>query len=61
MGDLFACESFSQGTLANFDALVDFCRIRGYVSTARKNGLNALDALRRVFLGNPFVPAVNTS
>jgi hypothetical protein len=24
--------------------------------TARKNGLNALDALQRVFLGNPFVP-----
>jgi len=49
------------GTFRSFDALVDFCRIRGYVSTARKNGLNALDALRRVFLGNPFVPAVNTS
>ncbi len=49
------------GTFRNFDALVDFCRIRGYVSTARKNGLNALDALRRVFLGNPFVPALNTS
>jgi len=49
------------GTFRNFDALVDFCRIRGYVSTARKNGLNALDALRRVFLGNPFVPAGNTS
>jgi len=49
------------GTFRNFDALVDFCRIRGYVSTARKNGLNALDALRRVFAGNPFVPAVNTS
>ena len=31
-------------------------RIRGYVSTARKNGLNALDALRRIFLSNPFVP-----
>lgn len=31
------------------------------VSTARKNGLNALDALQRIFLGNPFVPAVNTS
>jgi hypothetical protein len=31
------------------------------VSTARKNGLNALDALQRVFLGNPFVPTVNTS
>ncbi len=37
------------------------CRIRGYVSTARKNGLNALDALRRVFAGDPFVPAVHTS
>jgi len=48
------------GTFRNFDALVDFCRIRGYVSTARKNGLNALDALRRLFLGNPFIPAVNT-
>jgi len=49
------------GAFRSFDALVDFCRIRGYVSTARKNGLNALDALRRVFLGHPFVPAVNTS
>jgi transposase len=49
------------GTFRSLDALVDFCRIRGYVSTARKNGLNALDALRRVFVGNPFVPAVNTS
>ena len=49
------------GTFRSFDALVNFCRIRGYVSTARKNGINALDALQRVFLGNPFVPAVNTS
>ena len=49
------------GTFRNFNALVDFCRIRGYVSTARKNRINALDALQRVFLGNPFVPAVNTS
>ena len=49
------------GTFHNFDALVDFCRIRGYVSTARKNGLNALAALRRVFSGDPFVPAANTS
>ena len=49
------------GTFRNFDALVGFCRIRGYVSTARKNGLNALEALRRVFAGDPFVPAVNTT
>ncbi len=49
------------GTFRSFEALMNFCRIRGYVSTARKNGLNALDALQRVFLGNPFLPAGNTS
>lgn len=49
------------GTFRSFQALVNFCRIRGYVSTARKNGLNALDALQRVFLDNPFVPTGNTS
>jgi transposase len=49
------------GTFRSFQALVNFCRIRGYVSTARKNGLNPLDALQRVFLGNPFVPTINTA
>jgi len=49
------------GTFRSLDALAEFCRIRGYVSTARKNGLNALEALRRVFMGNPFVPVVNTA
>ena len=33
-----------------------FCRIRSYISTARKNAIGALDALTRVFTGNPFVP-----
>ena len=47
------------GTFRGFDALVDFWGIRGYVSTTGKNGRNALDALRRVFLGNPFIPAAN--
>jgi len=49
------------GAFRSFDALVDFRRIRGYVSKARKNCINALNALRRVFLGDPFIPAVNTS
>ena len=44
------------GTFRSLDALKTFCRIRSYVSTARKNGLNVLDALRRVFDGNPFIP-----
>jgi transposase len=49
------------GTFRSLESLGDFCRIRGYISTARKNGLNALDALRRVFLCDPFIPAPNTS
>ncbi|MBN1606238.1 MAG: IS66 family transposase [Polyangiaceae bacterium] len=49
------------GTFRSFAALVNFCRIRGYVATARKNGLNALEALRRVFTGNPFLPTADTS
>jgi transposase len=49
------------GTFRSFGALVNFCRIRGYVSTARKNGLDALQALQRVFLGNPFLPEIKNS
>jgi hypothetical protein len=43
------------------ETFVDFCRFRSYVSTARKNGLNAFEALRRVFSGEPFIPTVDTS
>jgi transposase len=37
-----------------------FCRTRGYISTARKNGVNALDALVGVFKGAPFVPPLTS-
>ena len=33
-----------------------FCRIRGYVSTLRKQGINVLEALHSVFLGKPIMP-----
>ncbi len=38
-----------------------FCRIRGYISTARKNAMGAIDAIARAFTGNPFLPNFNTS
>jgi transposase len=34
-----------------------FCRIRGYISTARKNAVPILQALQGAFEGNPFIPA----
>ncbi|HAF48291.1 MAG TPA: IS66 family transposase [Anaerolineaceae bacterium] len=34
-----------------------FSLIRGYISTARKNGVNVLDALRQAFDKNPYLPA----
>lgn len=36
-----------------------FCRIRGYISTLRKQGLAVLPALTRVFEGHPLVPSLS--
>lgn len=34
-----------------------FGRIRGYISTARKNAKNVFEAIRDAFEGNPFIPS----
>ena len=33
-----------------------FCRIRSYLSTVRKHGLNVLSQIEAVFNGHPFMP-----
>ncbi|MBE9080542.1 hypothetical protein IQ241_25235 [Romeria aff. gracilis LEGE 07310] len=33
-----------------------FCRIRGYISTLRKQGIAVLDALKSAFTGSPILP-----
>ena len=33
-----------------------FCAIRSYISTARKHGLNTIDAIHNAFLEQPFIP-----
>lgn len=35
-----------------------FCRIRGYLSTARKNAVNILEAIQGAFDGHPFIPSL---
>ena len=36
-----------------------FCRIRGYISTLRKQGYSVLDGLTSVFAGQPFMPRLD--
>jgi len=41
------------GSFRSPDGAKMFCRIRGYLSTLRKQGRNALDALIALFSGKP--------
>lgn len=38
-----------------------FAAVRAYISTARKQGINAIDALYHAFLGQPFIPNTITA
>jgi len=45
------------GTFRSVQGAKTFCRIRGYISTVRKNSLSVINAIQAVFQGNPFIPA----
>lgn len=44
------------GTFRSREGGYAFCRIRGYISTARKNACSAFDAIRMALNNNPFIP-----
>ena len=43
------------GTFRNKLGADMFCRIRGYISTARKQGINVLDAIEGIWVENILV------
>lgn len=46
------------GAFRTVEGAERFCAIRGYISTARKNGCRVLDAIQDAFAGIPFIPSV---
>jgi transposase len=48
------------GTFRTAEGADVFCSIRGYISTARKNGCRVLDAILDAFQGSPFIPSVGS-
>jgi transposase len=46
------------GTFRSSEGAQQFCRIRGYISTLRKQGIQVLDALKLVFMETPLFPSL---
>lgn len=57
--DIRMCKLKSKisGSFRSSSGAEDFSKIRSYISTAKKQGHNILDALINAFSGNPFMPA----
>ena len=49
------------GTFRSPGGATAFCHIRSYISTARKNAVNTIEAIVNAFTGTPFVPVTDTS
>jgi len=49
------------GTFRSWLGADTFCRIRGYISTARKNSISVIDAIRGALEGRPYIPPLVSS
>lgn len=49
------------GTFRSVQGARSFCRIRGYISTVKKNKLSVIDAIGAVFNGKPFIPSLTVA
>jgi transposase len=47
------------GGFRTLEGAKSFGRIRGYISTARKNSKNVFEAIREAFAGHPFIPSLS--
>jgi transposase len=47
------------GCFRTFEGAKEFCRIRSYISTARKNRCRVIKAIQDAFNGNPFIVQIN--
>lgn len=48
------------GTFRSREGAHAFCCIRSYISTARKNDINVIEAIQNAFAGAPFIPHPDT-
>jgi transposase len=56
---MFKVKQKVSGCFRSTDGADQFCRIRGYISTLRKQGYSVLDGLTSVFAGQPFMPRLH--
>src|SRR5581483_66444 len=48
------------GCFRSWQGALNFCRIRGYLSTLRKQGFPLLSALQQALAGHPLLPALSS-
>ena len=56
---MFKVKQKISGTFRSLEGGAIFCRVRGYISTVRKNGVRLIDAVKNALEGNPFTPVLN--